>query len=127
MMMKTTTKSRVHRRGRRRKSDGMGGYAVVFMSEVYRAERRTAVFRHMMDVDVPWGPGCRAVPMGKGTPRAGKERLVGKKRYGIGPFYRFCLLGVILGQETQSRFGRRFGGEMHRVVGGGDNLSVLGN
>jgi hypothetical protein len=26
-------------------------------------------------------------------------------------------LGVILGLETQSRIGRKFGGEMHRVVG----------
>jgi hypothetical protein len=74
------------------------------------------------DVDVPWGPCCRAVPMGKGTPRAGKERVVGKGEVWhesfIGPFYRFCFkLGVILGLETQSRFGRRFGDEMHGVIG----------
>jgi hypothetical protein len=52
---------------------------------------------------------------------SGEERVVGKKRCGMRVslvHLQVCFkLGVILGLETQSRIGRKFGGEMHRVVG----------
>ena len=49
---------------------------------------------------------------------------MGKKRCGMRVslvHLQVCFkLGVILGLETQSRIGRKFGGEMHRVVGESD-------
>jgi hypothetical protein len=76
-MMKKT-KPRADRRGRREETEGMGGYAVVFMSEAYKQSGERPHFDIMMLTS--HGAPVPYYPHGESTPRAGKERVVGKEK-----------------------------------------------
>jgi hypothetical protein len=55
-------------------TEGMRGYAVVFMSEVYKQGGERPCF----DIMMLMFHGPLYYPHGEGTPRAGKERVSGQ-------------------------------------------------